>query len=183
MQPAVRQDRQFLEGERLYLREVRPDDVTDRYYRWMNDPEVAEYLEVRFFPNSIDDIRAYVTKTAGDRSNVFLAIVLREGDRHIGNIKLGPINWIHRWAEVSLVVGEKDCWGKGYGTEAIRLVTRYAFDRLNLHKLTAGCYAGNGGSLNAFLKVGWHEEGLKKQHYFANGRYQDVHQLAVFRNE
>jgi RimJ/RimL family protein N-acetyltransferase len=171
----------FIEGERLYLREVRATDVTDRYYRWMNDSAVTQYLEVRFSPNSIDGIRSYVDGMAGNRDSLFLAVVLCDGDRHIGNIKLGPINWIHRFADVSLVVGERDCWGKGYATEAIALVTAYAFERLNLHKLTAGCYAANVGSLKAFLKAGWHQEGVKRQQFFVKGEYQDGLQLAVFR--
>jgi [ribosomal protein S5]-alanine N-acetyltransferase len=176
-----RQDGHFVEGTRIYLREVRLSDVTERYYRWMNDPEITEYLEVRYHPNSIESIQAYVDSLRNDRNSLFLAIVLKDGDRHIGNIKLGPINWIHRFADVSLVLGEKDCWGKGYGAEAIGLITRYGLEELNLHKLTAGCYAGNEGSLKAFLKSGWEQEGVKRRQFFVHGQYTDGLQLAIFR--
>ena len=161
----------FLEGERIYLREVRPSDVNESYYRWMNDPEVTRYLETRFFPNAMEGLREYVASKLGDRDNVFLAIVLKQGDRHIGNIKLGSINWIHRFADVGLMIGEKDCWGKGYATEAISLVTLYAFKTLNLHRLTAGCYDANMGSAKAFIKAGWQQEGIRKSHFYSNGTY------------
>ena len=173
----------FLEGERLYLREVRPSDVSESYYRWMNDPEVTRHLESRFYPNSLEALREYVAGKTGDRDNVFLAIVLKEGDRHIGNIKLGPINWIHRFADVGLLLGEKDCWGKGYATEAIRLVVDYAFSKLNLHKLTAGCYDLNQGSIKAFQKAGFVVEGVRKQHYFCDAAYIDAVLLGMLRPE
>jgi RimJ/RimL family protein N-acetyltransferase len=74
---------------------------------------------------------------------------------------------------VSLVIGEKSIWGKGIGTEALRLMSRYAFDVLNLHKLRSGCYQENRGSAKAFLKAGFAEEGILKKHWYVNGRYQD----------
>jgi RimJ/RimL family protein N-acetyltransferase len=169
----------FLEGKRIYLREVRPTDVNENYYRWMNDPEVTRYLESRFYPSSMDGLRDYVTGKLGDRDNVFLAIVLKDDNRHIGNIKVGPINWIHRCADVGLLLGEKECWGKGYATEAIALVTTYAFKILNLHCLTAGCYALNQGSAKAFLKVGWQQEGLRKSLFICDGVYVDEILLGI----
>ncbi len=113
----------FIEGDRLYLREVRPSDVNEAYYRWMNDSAVTQYTESRFYPNTMESLREYVARMTADRTNVFLAIVLKDGDRHIGNIKLGSINWIHRYADIGIIIGEKDCWGQGYATEAIRLLT------------------------------------------------------------
>jgi len=163
----------FLAGKRLYLREVRPEDVNENYYRWMNDPEITRYLESRFYPNSMTGLREYVTNKLSDQDNVFLAIVLKENDRHIGNIKLGPINWIHRFADIGLLIGEKDCWGKGHATDAIRLVVNYSFNTLNLHKLTAGCYDLNIGSIKAFQKAGFVTEGVRKQQFYYGGAYID----------
>ncbi len=163
----------YLTGERIYLREVRLSDVNDSYYRWMNDRAVTQFLESRFYPHSMDGIRKYVEEKSNSRDGVFFAMVLREGDRHIGNIKIEPINWIHRFCELGLMLGERDCWGKGYGSEAISLVTHYAFCILNLHKVNAGCYIGNSGSIKAFEKSGFVREGLLKDHFFCDGKYQD----------
>jgi RimJ/RimL family protein N-acetyltransferase len=171
----------FAEGERLYLREVRPSDVNENYYRWMNDPEVTQYLESRYYPQPAEKMREFVEGMLGNRNHVFFAIALKDGDRHIGNIKLGNINWVHRIADVGLLIGEKDCWGKGYASEAIRLVTEYAFGKLNLRKLVAGCYDVNGGSARAFLKVGWEEEGRRKAQYFCAGVYCDEILLGITR--
>jgi ribosomal-protein-alanine N-acetyltransferase len=163
----------FLEGKRIALREVRPSDVNGAYYRWMNDPETTHYLESRFIPNSIEKLQEYVAGKLGDRENLFMAIILKEGQRHIGNIKLGPIQWIHRAADIGILIGEKDCWGKGYAVEAIRLLAEYAFQGLNLHKLTAGCYQVNGGSAKAFQKAGFVLEGTRKGQFYSDGSYVD----------
>ncbi len=169
----------FIEGKRMYLREVRLSDVNDDYYRWMNDPEITRHLESRFYPNSMEGLREYVAGKLSDHESAFLAIVLKAGDRHIGNIKLGPINWIHRFADVGVLIGAREEWGKGYATEAIGLAMKYASNVLNLHRLTAGCYADAVGSAKAFLKAGFAQEGVRKSHFFSNGRYVDEILLGV----
>jgi [ribosomal protein S5]-alanine N-acetyltransferase len=172
----------FLTGQNIYLREVRISDVTESYYRWMNDPAITQFLESRFYPNSIDSLKEYVKSKQTDSTNVFLAIVIKENHRHIGNIKLGAINRIHRFADVGIIIGEKDCWGKGYASEALTLVTKYAFDTLNLHKLTAGCYEMNQGSVKAFQKVGYYIEGIQKSHFYYQGAYVDAVVLAILKD-
>lgn len=163
----------FLDGSRIYLREVRPSDVNENYYRWMNDPEVTCFLESRFYPNSMEKLREYVQTKIGNPDNIFLALVLKEGERHIGNIKLGPIHWIHRTSDLGIIIGEKDCWGKGYANEAIKLMVDYAFNVLHLHKITAGAYGSNEGSIKAFQKVCFEIEGIRKKQYFLKGQYID----------
>ena len=167
------QDAHFIDGERIYLREVRESDVNEHYYRWMNDNETTQYLESRFFPNSLSAILGFVRSFDGNVNNVFLAVIDKKNGQHIGNIKLGPIQWIHRTAEVGILLGEKEYWGKGFATEALKLLSNYAFNKLNLRKLTAGCYNLNKGSEALFLKAGFAVEGVRPQQFFFNGQYVD----------
>lgn len=169
----------FITGKHIYLREVRPSDVNDNYYRWMNDPEVVKYTESRYFAVSRESLEDYVKEKQKDTDNIFLAIVLKENHQHIGNIKLGPINWIHRFADLGIIVGEKDYWGRGYAAEAIKLVTDFAFSTLNLHKLTAGCYNVNQAATKTFEKAGFVVEATRKKHYFFDGKYHDVFLLGL----
>ncbi len=162
-----------MQGERIYLRKVSPDDVNEAYCRWMNDPTTNRFLESRFYPHSIETLREYVVNKQGDNLNAFFAIVLNDGDRHIGNIKLGPVDSNHRLADIGILIGEKDCWGKGYALEAINLIVDYAFNTLNLHKVTAGCYAPNKGAIRAFEKAGFVQDGVRKSHCFFEGEYVD----------
>lgn len=164
----------FVSGERIYLRDVQPSDVNERYYFWMNDPEITQFLESRFVPNSMASLETYVKEKQGGPIEIFFAILVKDGHRHIGNIKLGPINWIHRIGDIGILIGEKAFWGRGYATEAIRLITGYAFDTLNLHKVTAGCYASNPGAVKAFEKAGFEIEGVRKAQAFYKGGYTDL---------
>ena len=166
-------------GQRIHLREVRPSDVTERYYRWMNDPEVNRYLETRFAPQSLETIADFVRRMAGKSDEPFFAICTNDTQEHIGNIKIGPINFRHRHGDISLLIGEKEYWGKGYATEAIELVTRFGFETANLNKLEAGCYAENEGSARAFEKCGYTREGLMKGHFLCAGRETDCIRLGL----
>lgn len=173
----------YLQGEQIYLREVRVSDVNEGYYHWMNDPEITRYLESRFFTNDIESLKEYVNQRQKDRNSVFLAIVVKGEEKHVGNIKLGPIDWIHKLADVGVLIGDKASWGKGYATEAIRLVVRLAFQGLNLHKLTAGYYADNKGSKKAFSKNGFVVEGLRRKHRLCEGSYVDTVVLGLLRED
>lgn len=163
----------FLEGARIALRPLRPADVTEAYCRWMNDPEVTQYLECRFVQHTRASLEDYVTQITQNPDYLFLAIILKAEDRHIGNMKLGPINQAHRTADLGFLIGEKSAWGQGYATEAIRLVTEYAFRELGLHKVTAGCYATNIASAKALRKAQFIQEGIRTQQYLCDGRYLD----------
>lgn len=163
----------FIEGTSIYLREVRESDVNDNYYSWLNNSEVNQYLETRYYPRSKENILEYVKHMDGLGNEIFFAICDKQSDKHIGNIKLGPINWIHRFCDISLLIGDKSFWGKGIATEAIRLVCEFGFHTLNLHKIKAGCYEQNKGSAKAFEKAGFIKEGLLKNQWIVNGHYYD----------
>jgi len=176
----------FQESERLYLRAVEESDLTEKYYEWMNNPYINRYMETWHFPHTRENIRNYIKAHTDDRDEPFFAIILKNqiisfgdddyksGDIHIGNIKLGKINWIHRHADISLFVGDKKQWGKGYGTEAIKLITEYAFNKLGLHKVKSGIYRENLGSFKAFEKAGFNLEAILPSHVFLEGKWIDL---------
>lgn len=127
----------------------------------MNDSEVTQFLESRFVSQTHASVREFVEGALANPNLEFFAILDRATEAHVGNIKLGPIDHNHMTAEVGLMIGERAFWGKGYGTQAIRLITQHAFDDLGLCKITAGAYANNLGSIRAFEKAGWHVEGIR----------------------
>ncbi len=174
--------KKFMEDETIYLRDVNIDDVNEDYYGWLNDPDVTKYTESRFYPQTIADIKEYVAQEAKSADSVFFAIISKEDNKHIGNIKLHRINWIHRHAELSILIGDKSFWGKGIGQRAIRLATEYAFAILNLYKVYAECYSVNKASIKAFQKAGYEEEGLLKNHYYFSNQYIDGIRLCALKH-
>lgn len=161
-------------GNVIYLRSLNQDDASPAYLSWLSDPEITRYLEVRFMPSqAVVQLRDYINKNSGCKENLLLGIFLVSDDRHIGNIKLGPVDWNHLTADIGLLIGDRQQWGKGFASEAIKIVSQYAFCELGLAKLTAGCYAENRGSMNAFLKAGFTHEGTRVSQWQIGGRRQD----------
>jgi len=169
----------FIAGDKLYLRGLEKSDLEGDYFAWLDDREVTKFMDSGVFPNATEKMEDFYRSTVLSRDNAIFAIVDKETDKHIGNIKLGPINWISRLAPLGIMIGNKEFWGQGYGAEAIRLVVDYAFNRLNLHKVTAGVVAINHGSAQAFQNAGFEIEGKAKSQFFYDGEYYDSLYLGI----
>lgn len=173
----------FLVGQLVYLRPLERTDLGERYQSWINDRDVARYLETSHFPQTLAAMEAFYDSVAKSRDNIFLAIVDRATDLHIGNIKLGPINWIHRNAALGLLIGERDYWGRGFGTEATRLVVEHAFYNLNLQRVDLGVYPEHSAAVRMYEKIGFKVEGRLRQALFHEGAYKDHLLMAILRDE
>ena len=173
----------FIIGEKLYLRGLERSDLEGDYFDWLNDREVTKFIDSGDFPNNMERMEEYYRNIALSHDNVMFAIIDKESDKHIGNIKLGPINWIRRMATLGIMIGDKEFWGKGYGTEAIRLVLDYAFKRLNLQEVSAGVATVHQPSIRAFEKAGFEIEGRVKGQFFLDGEYYDSLYLGVTKDD
>ncbi|WP_413295640.1 GNAT family N-acetyltransferase [Synechococcus sp. MIT S9452] len=172
----------MLQSSRLLLRALNPDDLNAAYLSWLNDPAVHRYMETRFLPQTLEALQAYWQAHRDDPSSPWFAICLLGDGRHIGNIKLGPIHWLHRRAELSLFIGERSCWGQGYASEAIARIRDWAFGELDLQKLNSVIYSGNLGSRRAFEKCGFELEGTLRQEMVNAGERRDVWLLGLPRS-
>jgi ribosomal-protein-alanine N-acetyltransferase len=163
-----------LENDDLLLRSLSPEDATPAYFNWLWDPEINAFLEVRFnLPRDLGDLRSFVREISESPHSLLFGIFKRDTLKHIGNIKLGPINQHHQVADLGFLVGDRSEWGKGYASSAIMLVTEYAFMHLGLAKVTASCYAQNEGSRRSLLKAGFREDGRQPLQWNVNGTRQD----------
>lgn len=163
----------YIIGENVFLRPLLKEDLNDRYLSWLNDPDVRRYLEAGLFPSTPDDLLNFYDRIAKDSSNVVFAICLVKNNLHVGNIKLGPINFIHRKATVGIMIGDKREWGKNIGTESMRLVTDYGFNTLNLHRIELGVCADHCAAIHCYEKAGFRIEGRLRDAAFHEGRYKD----------
>lgn len=163
----------FLEDENIYLRGFEREDLKGEYRRWINDPEVTRYLQVGTFPQNDDELRSYYERSMMSKNEVFFAVIEKEGARHIGNAQLYDISWIHRSAMRGILIGDKKCWGKGYGLEIIRLLNSYGFETLNLNKIISSTCADNKAVQKLNVKAGYTKEGIGRQEFYRNGIYHD----------
>jgi [ribosomal protein S5]-alanine N-acetyltransferase len=158
---------------RVTLRLVTVEDCTERYVSWLQDPEISKYLETRWSEQSLNSIRNFVSSMVDSSHSYLFAIVDNSSDVHVGNIKIGPIQERHRYADVSYFLGDRGVWGKGLATDAIQIATYLAFDRLALHRVQAGLYEGNIGSGRALEKAGYVLEGRMKQQLMGPDGWED----------
>lgn len=172
-----------LEGNKIYLRQLDLSDCTDTYVSWLNDTEVNQYLETKWSKQSLDSIRDFAQNMRKSKDSIIFAICKNSDDTHIGNIKIGPIHPHYRHADISYFIGEKQSWGGGIATDAIRLSCFYAFEELNLHRVEAGAYEVAIGSWKALEKNGFVREAvLRKQVYFDN-KWIDVYRYGLLEDE
>lgn len=153
------------EGTTIYLRELTESDANEAYCNWLNDPIVNKYLETR--KATIEDLKQYIRLKKESPNCLFFGIFLKENDKHIGNVKLEPIDFERKTSYFGILIGEKEQWGKGIGTEATRLAVDYAFNVLNLKEVMLGVIAENKAAIRAYEKVGFEikrVEGKKIKH-------------------
>jgi ribosomal-protein-alanine N-acetyltransferase len=173
----------FIAGRQVYLRPLEREDLNERYLGWLNDREVNRYLESGTFPATADDLKKFYEQTVGGPGQVILAVADGETDQHIGNVKLGPIDWVHRKSLFGILIGERQFWGRKVGTEATRLLVEYGFFRLNLRRIELGVYAEHEAAVRAYLRVGFQIEGRFRQALFHEGGYKDQLRMGLLRSE
>lgn len=161
----------FLIGDRLALRPLVATDATRDYLAWLNDPEVLRYRAPKAFPTTLPQLRDWIASLPG-RGDLVLAIRTRRGDRHVGNIALNTILWVHRSAELSIMLGARDARGRGYGREAIALLTDHGFAAMGFNRIWAE--SPNPAFNRTVESLGWRQEGMKREALLVDGRLSDV---------
>jgi RimJ/RimL family protein N-acetyltransferase len=173
----------MLAGERVRLRPVERDDLPT-YVRWFGDPDVRRHLAI-FLPFSLaQEERWYegLLERIDRQSDVMLAIETADGV-HIGNVGLGGINWKDRHAELGIAIGEKSCWGQGYGTDAVRTLLRLAFGEMNLNRVSLRVDVDNHRAIRCYERTGFQREGRLREAVFRGGAYVDQYVMAILASE
>ena len=155
-------------NENLALRPFNLEMVNDTYLSWMRDPAINRFLESRFSNFNIQSLLYYVNTILSSDNNFFFGIFF--DDIHIGNIKLGPIDFNHLTADLGFLIGDKNFHGMGICFNSIMSILEFSKE-LGLKKITAGSYAQNQASINVLKKCGFICEGIRiKQVIFKEKR-------------
>ena len=172
----------MLEGTLVRLRPLEPADL-EREYRWINDREVTRYLAARY-PIAMEQEERWLRELpANDFTHgVRLAIETKDGV-HIGNLDLHQPNVEDRKAGLGIMIGDKDYWSNGYGTDAIVTLLRFGFEQMNLHRVWLHVFEFNERAIACYKKCGFQIEGRLREHRYSEGRYWDVFVMAILRDE
>lgn len=150
-----------INGRKIYLKTLTEKNATEEYCRWLNDPEVNKYLETR--RATISELKKYIEEKNRNPNCLFLGIFYKKNNKHIGNIKLEPIDVRNHRATLGILIGDKNYWGKGIGTEAIKLLIDYAFNKLNLKEINLGVISDNKRAIRVFKKIGFQIDRIEKK--------------------
>ena len=146
------------------------------YHRWMNDFAVLRTLRIPV-PSTLQEIEAGYEVWIGEerqRTAAYFTIYVRETLQPIGVINLGNINYRDSSADFGIEIGEADYRGRGYGTEATRLILDYAFTALGLQSVALETWEYNLAARRAYANAGFRETGRRRQAKFFAGKFWDI---------
>lgn len=174
----------MIEGRQVGLRPLETQDVFP-LLKWFNDQKVLEDLgaEHIYFCVSLEEEKLVVERMLRDLSSQWFMIVNLEDDKPIGIIGLANEDERNAAAELRIIVGEVDEWGKGKGEDAVRVLLRYAFDVRNLHRIWLRVADYNQRALRLYRKCGFVEEGRSRHDHFHKGQWRDAFRMSLLDSE
>ncbi|MEA2091899.1 MAG: GNAT family protein [Campylobacterota bacterium] len=172
-----------LEGERIYLRELRVEDAEGNYPNWLNDPEVCRYNshgEILYIKEMAIE---YIKSTQDNPACRVFAICENLSKKHIGNISLQAISIKNRSAEFAILMGEKSFWNRGFAKEAGNLLIEYGFKKLSLHRIYCGTSEANIPMQRLALSLHMKKEGRRKEALFKNDIFYDILEYGILKKD
>ena len=151
----------IIDGKRLYLRVLNVEDASQDYCDWLNDPGVNIFLETK--KTTIVELKHYIKDKKENPNCLFLGIFLRDTNKHIGNIKLEPIDLENKEATLGILIGDKNYWGRSICTEAVKLLVNYAFNDLNMDRITLGVISENKAAIKCYTKAGFEIDRIEQR--------------------
>lgn len=170
-----------MEDGRIYLRLMTAED-TENIIKWRNSDVVRkQFIYQKEF--TVESHENWIKTMIETGKAAQMMIVLNEGDRAIGSVYVRDIDLEHKKAEYGIFIGETDCLGKGYGTEAAELMIEYAFEFLGIHKLMLRVYAENERAIKSYEKAGFKKEAYLKDDVYVQEKFRDIVLMAVINQE
>jgi len=170
-----------LKGHLITLRPITQTEVNATYLSWLEDPEVMQGVATSGY--SLESLRQYVAARTGSPNVAFFAIWANDTHQHIGNIKLEEQDSRSKVADLGLLIGNKNYWGKGIGREACTLAIHYGFEKMGLRKIYLAVYENNPAAKNLYEKLGFKLEGTLRKQVLVNGNYYDKYLMGLFKEE
>lgn len=171
----------MIAGDKVILRALEQADL-ERCWQWMNDPNIVRTLKTRYpmpFHGEAEWLERAVRESAGEKH---FAIESRDARVHIGNASIHGIDWVSRTGAFGLFIGEPSAWNRGFGSDAIRTLTRFAFDEMNLRKLRINVFEYNEKAKHVLDALGFVQEGKLTAEFYREGTYHDIVILSIFRD-
>jgi RimJ/RimL family protein N-acetyltransferase len=173
-------------GELVRLAAVDPEDFSRTFTRWSRDSEFMRLLNseaVRLNSAAANKKRMEKELEDPSQSLYFFSVRARAGDQVIGDIVLDVSGWNTRNGFVGISIGERENWGKGYGTDLMKVLLRFAFTEVNLRRMTLTVFEYNPRAIRSYEKAGFRHEGRFRKFLNREGRRWDMLFMGILREE
>lgn len=170
-------------GERVRLAAAGTKEYNEAYARWSEDAEfVRNFQTSPAIPQSVSKVEEHSKKELNSESEFNFAIHALDDDKVIG-IGGVEVAWSHQVADLFIGIGDAAYRGKGYGTDAVRLIVSYAFRELGVHRVHLIVIATNARAIRCYEKVGFQREVVMRQSNYRDGQRTDVLAMGILRDE
>lgn len=169
-----------IEGDRIRLSLFTESNITNDYLSWLNDPDVTRFSNQRFMRHTRQSSLNYL-KTFYNTKNIFLAIYLKDEERYIGTVTV-YVTDPHHTADIGIMIGNKDCWGKGVGREAWCTILNWLLSIVKIRKVTGGTLRCNKGMVQIMINSGMRPDGVRIAQEFVDGSFEDMLYFAKFKD-
>ena len=166
-----------LESSRLFLKPLNTSFLSEEYLHWMNDKKIVKYMSTGGDYN-LKRLNDYL-EDLNENPKYFWAIILKQNHKHIGNVKIDPIDFSNKTGEYGIMIGEKTVWGQGIACESSKLALKYCFNELGLKKIFLGVIAENKRAIQSYKNIGFSEEYFKKKFHYLKGEYHDFIRMSI----
>lgn len=172
----------MITGDLIRLRAFEPADA-DALWRWNHDPDVMRWMD-QYYVNSLDQARrGLADRERNSYGDVLYAVEVIADGKLIGLVRLRDAEPEIGAAELDIYLGEKDYWGRGYATDAMRTICRYGFDSMRLHRIGLTVVEANEAARRVYGKVGFVEEGRLRDAFRRDGRWYDKISMGLLEGE
>ena len=141
--------------ERFELRELRLDDVTDRYLRWFSDDQATRYIATAARTTALSDLRQYVLERVDREDVLFLGIFDRASGVHVGNIKYEPVDREQGYAIMGILIGDPGYRGRGVAAEVLQASARWLHQHRGISQIVLGVSSDNTKAIRAYESAGF----------------------------
>lgn len=166
----------------IYLSAISETDLK-KLSQWRNDAALSVLMMAEVKTHTDSQVLNWIEQTNNDSCQRLLGIRISQTQQLIGTLRFMFIDWVSRTADFGILLGDKESRSKGYGTQALSLALEYAFNSLNLRRITLKVLSSNEVAISVYRKAGFTNEGTLRAHFFCNGTYQDVIVMGILKQE
>jgi diamine N-acetyltransferase len=169
-------------GSKVFLKVLEEKDL-ESVFRWKNNVELARLVKAHPLPVAMYEMGEWFKRNQSDKNQILWGIYEKRSTKLLGIVRLMFINWISKNAEFGIFIGEKSNTGKGNGKEVLNLVLDFAFKDINLHRIHLKVNESNTKAIHLYTTCGFKKEGVFREHFYMNGKYENVLLMGLLKNE